>query len=571
VTNSAASGTSTLTVSSGTFNGVINDGATAAVALTKTSTGTLNLSGNSNYSGVTAINAGTITISQANALGSTTGNTTIAYNGSSNASGGLLRLSNGITTAENITITGAEGGSYLGAIGSSSGTSTFSGTITLTASSPGASIRLGGDGTTIFSGNITQTGTAANLALYKTNTVNNPIAINGNALIVIGGTSILKGVSGSGIGTTIISQTGVLQLGVTDALNTANDLEIGWYGTETGTLNLASYNQTIRGLTSASTGATRSVINSVVSTNSTLTVGNGGGTYTFSGTILNNTGTGGTVALVKTGAGTQTLSGVNTYTGGTRIDNGTLTLGHATNTLANTGAVNVNGGTLALGTNSDTVGAVTLTSGFITSSTGVLTGTSYAVESGTVSGILGGSGALSKSTTGTVTISNTQTYSGATTVSAGTLYVTGTLSNSAVTVQADGTIGRNGATTGGLGNGLTIQAGGKLDLTGATLGADSAAILGITSGNLTLGNLAFTDLIGWDYTNAALGTYELIDGGFTVDFGSTAYTNPMNAFSFGNGKFGYFTSGSLNAVIIPEPSVALLGGLGLLALLRRRR
>jgi hypothetical protein len=33
---------------------------------------------------------------------------------------------------------------------------------------------------------------------------------------------------------------------------------------------------------------------------------------------------------------------------------------------------------------------------------------------------------------------------------------------------------------------------------------------------------------------------------------------------------GYFTQGSLNVVVIPEPRAALLGGLGLLALLRRR-
>ena len=45
------------------------------------------------------------------------------------------------------------------------------------------------------------------------------------------------------------------------------------------------------------------------------------------------------------------------------------------------------------------------------------------------------------------------------------------------------------------------------------------------------------------------------------------------AYNFGNGKKGYFTAGSLNAVIVavPEPRAALLGGLGLLALLRRRR
>ena len=52
-----------------------------------------------------------------------------------------------------------------------------------------------------------------------------------------------------------------------------------------------------------------------------LTVGNGGGSGTFSGTLQN---TSGTVALVKTGAGTQLLSGTNTYSGGTTLSSGAL-------------------------------------------------------------------------------------------------------------------------------------------------------------------------------------------------------------------------------------------------------
>ena len=38
-----------------------------------------------------------------------------------------------------------------------------------------------------------------------------------------------------------------------------------------------------------------------------------------------------------------------------------------------------------------------------------------------------------------------------------------------------------------------------------------------------------------------------------------------------SGRLAYFQNGSLKLVVIPEPGVALLGGLGLLALLRRRR
>ena len=157
-------------------------------------------------------------------------------------------------------------------------------------------------------------------------------------------------------------------------------------------------------------------------------------------------------------------------------------------------------------------------------------------------------------------------------VSAGTLYVTGALSNSAVTVEADGTISSNGA-SGTLGNGLTIQEGGNLDLTGATIGLNSTGILSLTGGSLTLGNLTFQDLTGWDWLNAEEGTYELIDGTFSINWGNTAYLSEETAYDFTNGKKGYFTSGSLNAVIvaIPEPKALILGALGALLLIRRRR
>ena len=328
VTNSAT-GTSTLTVGNGngtgTFNGVINDGgAGKIVALTKTGTGTLTLVGDSNYSGVTTISAGTVSISHANALGSTTGNTTIATNGN------VMRLNliGNITTAENITITGATEASGFNPV--ISGAGTLSGTITLSGLTNG--IRMGG---VTFSGTIQQIGSSQFLALAGT-TVNNAINNNGGDLQINVGTSTLKGVSGSGIGNTRLVQNGVLVLGISNALNTTANLTLGAFGaTDNGTFSLNGFNQTINILNTGGAGSgTRIVRNNHASAASTLTVGNGGGSGTYDGTIVN--GAAGTLAITKTGAGTQTLSGANTYTGATTVNEGRLIMTNqgATNSSA---------------------------------------------------------------------------------------------------------------------------------------------------------------------------------------------------------------------------------------------
>jgi fibronectin-binding autotransporter adhesin len=176
-----------------------------------------------------------------------------------------------------------------------------------------------------------------------------------------------------------------------------------------------------------------------------------GGNYVFNGVIgkdafaeLKDT-----VSFTKAGLGSQTLTNVNTYTGGTTVSGGTLVLGHATNTLVDTGAVAISGGTLALGANSDTVGAVTMTSGGISSTTGVLTGTSYTVESGTISARLAGNGTLTKNTAGIVTLSGANTYLGATTVNAGRLDLAGSVTSN-VTVAPGAGLGGEGSATGSI-------------------------------------------------------------------------------------------------------------------------
>jgi autotransporter-associated beta strand protein len=190
------------------------------------------------------------------------------------------------------------------------------------------------------------------------------------------------------------------------------------------------------------------------------------------------------------------------------------------------------------------------------------------VISGAISDVTNFPGStLVKTGTGTMVLSGTSTYVGNTLVSAGTLLVTGVLGNTALTVENDATLGGSGT----LGGSLALGSGANLDLTGATIGLSSTNILTIAAGKaITLTDFMFSDIIGWDASAADIGTYTIINGGGSLTLAGTTPTL-ANPFDFGNGKQAYFQSGSLQVVVIPEPSTWLLGGLGAIGLLLRRR
>lgn len=128
---------------------------------------------------------------------------------------------------------------------------------------------------------------------------------------------------------------------------------------------------------------------------------------------------GGFGALTKTTAGQVILSAANTYSGGTVVSGGTLTVSRA-GSLDDLGSITIeNGAVYELG-GADTVGDVTLINGVIRGP-GALNGLSYDLRSGRIEAPLAGTGTITKSTIGTVTLAGANTLVGDIVVDAGTL------------------------------------------------------------------------------------------------------------------------------------------------------
>ena len=147
--------------------------------------------------------------------------------------------------------------------------------------------------------------------------------------------------------------------------------------------------------------------------------------------------------LTKAGAGVLTLGGIGTYTGATFVNAGTLQAG-AANVFSPFSAYTVAGGAfLDLNNLNQTIGSLA-GSGNVTLGSGTL-GVGGDATSMAYSGVISGTGGLTKIGSGTFTLTGTNAYTGATTVNAGTLSVNGSIVASAMTtVNAGGRLGGNG-------------------------------------------------------------------------------------------------------------------------------
>jgi autotransporter-associated beta strand protein len=177
-------------------------------------------------------------------------------------------------------------------------------------------------------------------------------------------------------------------------------------------------------------------------------------------TVVSGTIGGGNASLLKEGTGTLTLSGVNTYTGGTSINGGTLLIAGAGTLGATTAPLSIGGGTLDLGGSTQTTGAMSMFGGSLVN--GALNSASFLVGGGLISATLIGSGAVTQDGDGTTTLAAANTYAGGTEINSGTLQaahasagVVDALGSGAITINNAGAL-RSGV-SGTLGNGITFN------------------------------------------------------------------------------------------------------------------
>jgi autotransporter-associated beta strand protein len=448
----------------------------------------------------------------------------------------------------------------------------------------------GGSSAWTISGGILTRGTAGAGNLYLISgssgiTISAAINDNGGALTLVkdgmGGTATLSSITSSFSGGL------VMNLGNLDITETRNLGDLNGDVTFNGNaaLKITGGNQTL------AAGRDFIINNTALATLNTTAASS---VTTIAGIV---SGTGGIIATPLAGS-TLTFSGLNTYTGPTFVNTGTLKAGAATTgangafgnnsavTLANVAGVNLDitgfnntigslhGGGAAGG--NVILGAATLTVGGNNENT-------------TFAGVISGAGgSLVKTGTGAMTLTGANTYTGGTTVSVGTLLVSGSLTGTTAVTVAN--------------SGSKLQLGGNNQINSAATLTLTSGILDTQGNSQTFGSLASTgssildlgaaaSILNFANSNAQTwsgtlsiynwtGTVGTGGGADQVIFASQGLTsgqlNSINFYSDAGTTFlgtAGWASGNINEIVaIPEPATwTLLAGAGTFLIVMRRR
>ena len=469
----AMSAAQTWSVASGRILNV-NGGTSGTTALTISGTGKVSLGGIANHTGNTTIDLGsTLQMAVANALPGSS----LTLNGSLNLNGYSQTLK-ALTGSGVVDNSGAAASLTLG-----SNDIALSLAITLqNTGSPLTLIKLGSGNLTLpianaHSGGLINHGTGLVIPQNNASFGTGPIVMNASTLYASSGA---------------FTFTNELTLnGATLRVGGGSGRSITWSGPVTITAD--------------------SGISADAGTSGVTVSGNINNTGFTLGCFSNNTSN--TISGIISGTGMLTvtssilnLNAANTFSGTVRSVAGSLRLNNA-NALQNA----------TLDMNSADLGSVNLNN--LNATLGALTGTrNLSLGSGTVSvgnnnlstgygGVLSNSGSLIKIGSGTLTLSNTQSYTGSTTVSSGTLTL-GANNALPTTPVAIGNATLDAATfTDTLGT-LDVTSTAKINLgTGATLAFSNSSAVDWTGGTLTI-NGAFVSgsSIRFGTTNAGLTT-----------------------------------------------------------------
>lgn len=463
--------------------------------LTQAGTGTTTLTGANTYSGGTTVAAGTLRLGSSGAAGTGTITTT----------GGALSYANNVTLTNAITLNaastrfevlGTDIAQHAAVIGETGGARAFekTGTGTLILSAENTYT-----GTTTISAGTLQLGNGVFSAGLGAGAI-----VNNGALVVnlLGDVTLANTISGTGSLANIAA--GRLILSGTNSYQGGTFLR-------NGTISVAAD----AGLGDAAGGLTfdggRLQTTASFTANRPVTLdGSGGSLDAAAGTMLTLTGVvSGTGALTQAGPGALVLTGTNTYSGGTNVNGGTLTLRNTAG--AGTGTVTLRGTTLRIdveGTIANAIVVAAGNNGTISAATGrAVTLTGGMTVRGNSNLILG-----APADTGTITARFGVV---GTSAPAGTLRIAG-----GTVINGDGTLA-------GLADRLTsttIDAGATLDLAGNTSSAGFA--INNLQGAGTLTNTGTTFIRAGNFAGVITGTagLEKISTGTLILTGANTYS-----------------------------------------------
>ncbi len=561
------SGTLTSTSNFDLQSGTVSANLGGTVGVSKTTGGTVVLSGANSYTGATTVAAGILNVQNALALGGTAAGTTVS-------SGGTLQLQGGVSVAEAITLSGNGAAGSTGALEGVSGQSALTGAVTLAGSTKisvdanaGLALTGGLADTTSGAADLTLAIAAGGSATLPGGTVPlKSFTTTGAGLLKVGGTitSLASSTTFGGpvqllADTTINSAAGITwQSGATLdgdgagpwtlTLNADTDAAgsdgVVTFGASVGAsvpLKTVAFGSNVSGITLAGAQFNTTAAQTfpvAVTLGASESISASAGDVTFAGTVNGGFAlavhTSGTVSFAKTVGSASSLTSLSTDAGGTasfsanvttigaQSYGGNLTIAAASTLTSTNGAVTIGGATTLNGNLTVTAGAITFNGAI----DGGKTLTAYSANA-TVFG----------AAVGAVTpLSSLTTDAGGTTILAGNVTTTGAQSYGDTTVQAASLLATtNSPVTFGalfLGANLTVNAGtGNISFTRTVDGP--GALVANSAGSTT-----FSGLIG--------GKTSL--GSLTTDAGGTTIL-PANVITTGAQSYGdnTTTAGTLSA------------------------